>query len=126
MGLGDAKLMALAGAWFGPLSLLLTLFAGAIQGTIYAAASLLVRGKIEEPQAVLDQRAELLLAISEAEGVEKVALLKEYDADPLAKPPEESPGGARIAFGPFLALALIEQLLFFDTVQTWLKNYLYL
>lgn len=120
MGLGDAKLAALAGTWFGPLGVLLTLFMGAIQGTVFALTSLLVRGKIEEPEAVKQQREDLLRAIEQATGAEKEELLKEYDADPLAKPPDGSVSGARVAFGPFLALALLEQLLFFDVIKVWL------
>jgi leader peptidase (prepilin peptidase)/N-methyltransferase len=121
MGLGDAKMGVLAGTWFGPLGVVLTLFAGAIQGTIFALISLMARGKIEEPESVQAQREELLRAIELAEGKEKEELLAEYDADPLAKPPDGSLGGARIAFGPFLALALVEQVLFFDTIDAWVR-----
>lgn len=120
MGLGDAKLAILAGTWFGPFGVLLTLFGGAIQGTIFAGIAYAISGKIEEPEAVRQQREELLRAINEAEGREKEELLAEFEADPLARPPEESPGGPRIAFGPFLALALIEQVLFFDTIMRWI------
>lgn len=121
MGLGDAKMGALAGTWFGPLGVLLTLFAGAIQGTIFALIAWKVSGKIEEPVAVQQQREELLRAIDLAEGEEREELIREYEADPLAKPPDGSLGGARIAFGPFLALSLIEQVLFFDTIEAWMK-----
>jgi leader peptidase (prepilin peptidase)/N-methyltransferase len=120
MGLGDAKLGILAGTWFGPLGLLLTLFLGAIQGTIFAGISLAIRGKIEEPEAVTREREELLDAIEQAEGDEKEELQKIYDEDPLAKPPDGSIGQARVAFGPFLSLALLEQLLFYDTIHAWL------
>ncbi len=123
MGLGDAKLMALAGAWFGPWGVLFTLYAGAMQGTVFAGISWLTRGKLEEPTAVREQREELLQAISEATGQEKVDLQKELDDDPLGRPPEESP--ARIAFGPFLALALIELMLFYEVVDAWLSSHLY-
>ena len=36
MGLGDAKLLALAGAWFGWQGAVFVLFAGALQGSLYA------------------------------------------------------------------------------------------
>ena len=38
MGLGDAKLVALAGAWLGWPGAVFTLLAGAVQGTVYAGA----------------------------------------------------------------------------------------
>lgn len=126
MGLGDAKIMALAGAWFGPLGVLLVLFAGAIQGTCVAVTALLVHGKIEEPEAVTEQRRELLQAIEEAEGDEKKELEQMLADDPLGMDPSEAPGGARVAFGPFLALAIVELLLFFEPVMAWIQGALYL
>ncbi len=108
MGLGDAKLLLLAGTWFGWQGALFGLFAGALQGTLGAIVLLLTRGQITEPEAVTQQREELLQAIEEAEGEEKAALLAEYDADPLAQEAEAGFGQARIAFGPFLVLAIIE------------------
>lgn len=123
MGLGDAKLMALAGAWLGPLGALLTLFAGAVQGTLFAVSALLATGKIEEPAAVQQQRADLLQAIDEAEGEEKKELLREFHSDPLALPPSEAPGGLRVAFGPFLSLSIIELLLFFEPAQRYLEAF---
>lgn len=123
MGLGDAKLMTLAGTWFGPWGVLLTLFGGSIQGTVFALGSLALKGEIEEPEGVKQQRRELVAAIEAAEGKEKELLQKEYDEDPLAKPPEEREGGPRIAFGPFLALALIEQLLFHDVLVAWMRAF---
>ena len=126
MGLGDAKLLALAGAWFGPFGALLTLFGGAIQGTIFAGLTLLIHGKIEEPVAVTEQRAELLSAIEAAEGAERQALLDELRADPLGVSPEEAEGGPRVAFGPFLALTLLELMLFYGPLRGLLYDYLYI
>ena len=126
MGLGDAKLLALAGAWLGPIGALITLFLGAVQGTIFAGISLLVVGRIEEPPAVTAQRNELLHAIEQAEGEEKEALLRELAADPLGLPPEQAEGGPRVAFGPFLALAVFELILFYEPVRDILYERLYL
>ncbi|HXS18956.1 MAG TPA: prepilin peptidase [Polyangiaceae bacterium] len=121
MGLGDAKLMALAGAWFGPWGALLTLFGGALQGTLVTAATLLWHGKITEPRAVTAQREELLAAIESAEGDAKQALLQELHADPLGLPPDEAPGGARVAFGPFLVLTLLELLFFYEPLRSLVR-----
>lgn len=102
MGLGDAKLEMLFGAWFGWPGVLFTLFAGSIQGTLYAIATYARHGKIDEPEAVKREREE---ALAEGEPLDP-------EDDPVALPPEEGLGGARVPFGPFLILAAIEYLLF--------------
>jgi len=102
MGLGDAKLEMLFGAWFGWPGVLFTLFAGSIQGTLYALFTYARHGKIEEPEAVRLEREEALTAGEPLDPEE----------DPVALPPDEGLGGARVAFGPFLILAALEYLLF--------------
>jgi leader peptidase (prepilin peptidase)/N-methyltransferase len=102
MGAGDAKLEMLFGAWFGWPGVLFTLFAGSIQGTLAALIMFARHGKIEEPEAVIREREE-----AEAAGDPL-----DPNEDPVALPPEEGLGGARIAFGPFLILAALEYLLF--------------
>lgn len=102
MGLGDAKLELLIGAWFGWPGVLFTLFAGSIQGTLFALFTYARHGRIEEPEAV---RAEREAALSAGEPLDP-------EEDPVALPPGEGLGGARVAFGPFLILAAIEYLLF--------------
>lgn len=108
MGLGDAKLLLLAGAWFGWMGALFALFAGAFQGTLGAIAMFVSRGGISEPEAVQRQREELQQAIEAAEGEEREALLAELEADPLAEESDGSFAQARLAFGPFLVLAILE------------------
>ncbi len=110
MGLGDAKLQALVGAWMGWRAVVFTLFAGAIQGTIAALVLLSRKGKIEEPEAVRREREEALAAGEPLDPEE----------DPVALPPGEGLGAARIAFGPFLILAALEWLLF----RGWLLGHL--
>jgi leader peptidase (prepilin peptidase)/N-methyltransferase len=112
MALGDAKLVMLAGAWFGWPGAVFALLAGAFQGTIVMAAVLLTRGSIEEPEAVRRERDELRAAIEAAEGDERARLEAELAADPLAEEPEEGVLRARLAFGPFLVLAILEHMLF--------------
>lgn len=102
MGAGDAKLEMLFGAWFGWPGVLFTLFAGSIQGTIAAVILYARHGKIEEPEAVIREREE---AAAAGEPLDP-------EDDPVALPPDEGLGGARIAFGPFLILAALEYLLF--------------
>jgi len=108
MGLGDAKLLLLTGAWFGVRGVLFALMAGAVQGTVVAIVVLLVKGRIEEPEAVRREREELKAELDSLEGDERAALEQEIAKDPLALAPGEGVGKARLAFGPFLALATLE------------------
>ena len=112
MGLGDAKLLVLAGAWFGWSGALFVLGAGAIQGTLVAIAVLLVRGRIDEPEAVREERARIQAELDAMSDDERAEAEKELALDPLAEEPGEGFGQARMAFGPFLALATLEFLLF--------------
>ncbi len=113
MGLGDAKLVMLAGAWFGWPGAAFALFGGALQATVGAAVVLLVRGRIEEPEAVRADREELQRAAAQGDA-EAIQALED---DPLANPPDEGIMAARMPFGPFLCLAIIEWMLGGD----WLR-----
>jgi leader peptidase (prepilin peptidase)/N-methyltransferase len=121
MGLGDAKLLMLAGAWFGLRGVLFVLFAGAVQGTLFAAALWLVRGKIDEPEAVKADREELERAAAQGDEEAKQALLE----DPLAKPQGEGFGQARIPFGPFLILGILEYLFAGDLLAALYERWLF-
>ena len=112
MGLGDAKLVMLAGAWFGWFGAVFALLAGAVQATAVTLAVLATRGKLEEPESVKEERRALHAALENAEGEEREALEREIAQDPLAEEPEPGLGGARLAFGPFIVLAILEMMLF--------------
>jgi leader peptidase (prepilin peptidase)/N-methyltransferase len=112
MAMGDAKLVLLAGAWFGWPGALFALLAGAVQGTAVMAAVLVTRGRIDEPEAVKTERAELRAAIEAAEGEERTRLEAELADYPLADEPEDGVLRARLPFGPFLVLAVLELMLF--------------
>ncbi len=112
MGLGDAKLLMMAGAFFGVFGVLWALLAGAIQGTLAALVLWLVRGKIQIPDAVKEELAELRKAAAEGDEEAKEALAE----DPLADDEDADAGLARMAFGPFLAMAFIEMMLFHDFI----------
>jgi leader peptidase (prepilin peptidase)/N-methyltransferase len=113
MGLGDAKLIMLAGAWFGWPGALFVLFAGAFQGSIGAVIVHLVAGKIEEPEAVRADREELQKLAAEGDEEAKKAL----EEDPLGTEPEEGLMKARLPFGPFLILACLEYLFFGEWIR---------
>ena len=122
MGVGDAKLVMLAGAWFGWPGALFALLAGAVQGTVFALGLFFVHGSIEEPAAVKQEREERRREIEAAEGEEREALQQELARDPIGHDPEPGLGKARLAFGPFLVLATLEYLLFGDLVlQEYMK-----
>jgi len=115
MGLGDAKLVMLAGAWFGWPGALFALFAGALQATLAAVALFLVHGKIVEPDAVREDR-EVLKRSAAAGDMEAQQAL---DDDPLGREPEPGLMSARLPFGPFLCLATLEWML----GGKWLQEY---
>jgi leader peptidase (prepilin peptidase)/N-methyltransferase len=110
MGLGDAKLLMLAGAWLGWPAALIVLGAGAMQGTLAYLALLLSGRQLEEPEAVKREREELRAELEALPPEERGELAREIAADPLAEEPAEGWGQARLAFGPFLILATLEAL----------------
>ncbi len=107
MGMGDAKLTMLAGAWFGWPGVVFAVFAGALHATIAAGIVLAVKGKIEEPESVVKDREELQAAA--AGGDEEAKRILELD--PLGTAPDDGIMAARMPFGPFLCLAILEWML---------------
>jgi len=107
MGLGDAKLMLLAGAWHGPLGALFILFAAAVQSVVTALVLAAVG------------RAPAVPARARAEAEEDRAL------DPLAAKRDGFLGTA-LPFGPFLALGCIELLFLrrpiLGAIERWLAH----
>jgi len=112
MGLGDAKLTLLAGAWFGWQGALFALFAGAVQATVVTLVVYMARGRIEEPEAVRREREALEAQIAEAQGEARLELERERELDPVLRAAEPGLGKMRVPFGPFLALATLEYALF--------------
>jgi leader peptidase (prepilin peptidase)/N-methyltransferase len=108
MGLGDAKLVMLAGAWFGWFGAVFALLAGAVQATAVLLAVLATGKKLEEPPAVVEERRALHAELETAEGAEREELERLLAEDPLAKEPEPGLAAARLAFGPFIILAILE------------------
>jgi leader peptidase (prepilin peptidase)/N-methyltransferase len=122
MGLGDAKLLMMAGAFFGLIGIAWTLLAGAVQGTLGAFVLWLLRGKIELPQGVKEELAELRKLASEGDAEAKAILAE----DPLAEEDAEGQTFARMAFGPFLALAFIEHVLFGPVIVEYARQMFFL
>lgn len=145
MGMGDAKLLALAGAWLGWPGALFVLFAGAVQGTLYAVVLKVLGIEMKLPQAVQDDIEELKRDAEAGDEEAREAL----DEDPLTEdeddafiieffrrlfrrlfrlpdpppPPEPVPDERkeeeprpRIPFGPFLIVSILEFVLAGDFV----------
>lgn len=125
MGLGDAKLVMLAGAWFGWHGCVFALLAGSVQGTVAMIAVLAAQGRIDEPEAVKREREARLAEIAATEEpAARSELEKEFAADPvLSNPGSGHPALAKFAFGPFLALSIIEYQLISSAefYQNWLR-----
>jgi leader peptidase (prepilin peptidase)/N-methyltransferase len=125
MGIGDAKLLMLAGAWFGWIGAIVVLCAGAVQGTLAAIGTILVQGKIEEPEAVRLEREELLAELEKMTPEDRAEAEKELAKDPLMAEAGDGLGQARMAFGPFLVLATIEFLFvgrhFIEVYVSWIS-----
>jgi leader peptidase (prepilin peptidase)/N-methyltransferase len=107
MGLGDAKLLLLTGAWFGWQGVLFALLAGSVLGTLTAIAVYVARGQLPEPEGVQAERRELLAELEKLEGAERAELEAELAQDPLFAAPATGLARARLAFGPFLAVATL-------------------
>jgi len=117
MGLGDAKLLAVAGVWFGWGGMLFALMAGTVQGTLAALLVLAIKGHIQVPDAVERERAEVLAEIAAIEDpAERQEAEREILKDPIFEPNASGVGGTPIPFGPFLVLAIIEYLLVGDVL----------
>ncbi|MCL2776793.1 MAG: prepilin peptidase [Polyangiaceae bacterium] len=114
MGLGDAKLIALAGAWFDWQGALFVIFAGAMQAAAYALMLHVFGVETKLPPAVLEDIEALKKAA--AEGDEEAQ--RELQEDPLTEEGENAPNRTRIPFGPFLILACLELLFAGD----WIAN----
>jgi leader peptidase (prepilin peptidase)/N-methyltransferase len=120
MGLGDAKLLMMAGAWFGWKGAVFTLLAGAVQGTIGVLVLFLVEGKVDEPAGVKEERRQTAEALALMQPQERAAAEAELAKDPLYESTPPGLGLSRIAFGPFLVLAMLEYLL---VAGDWVGQY---
>lgn len=111
LGMGDWKLLMLAGAWFGWRGAFFVLLAGSVQGSITALGLRLFGVKLGLPEGVIEERRELQ-ALADAGDEEAKKLLEE---DLLAGVDEKGEGDvmqSALAFGPFLVLGWFEFLFF--------------
>ncbi len=117
MGLGDAKLAALAGAWHGALAVPFVLFLAAVQSALAAGVLRLSGKQLAVPPSVV---AELDALRARARSGDREA------AEELASDPMAEGGGMRLPFVPFLALACLEVLFLrrwlVERVVVWLQQ----
>jgi leader peptidase (prepilin peptidase)/N-methyltransferase len=108
MGLGDAKLVMLAGAWFGWAGAVFALLAGAVQGTLVALVLFVTKGKIEEPAAIRAEKEQIARELEAMSPERRARAEEELQADPIHE--ELGPGfaQARLPFGPLLVLSILE------------------
>lgn len=118
MGLGDAKLLLAIGCWFGMPGVLFSLMAASIQGTLFALAAFAVRGKLEEPEAIREERQAMNEHLATLPPDERAALEAELALDPLASEPKAGLAQSRIPFGPFLSLAALEYLIWGEAIRS--------
>ena len=117
MGLGDAKLTLMAGAWHGVEGAFLVLFAGALQSSLAALALRLAGVSYEAPESVKAEIAELR---ARADAGDEEARSELAD-DPMASDASDGTMGMRLPLGPFLALGCV-QVLF---LRHWLVERLF-
>jgi leader peptidase (prepilin peptidase)/N-methyltransferase len=123
MGLGDAKLAVLAGVWFGWQGAVFALVAGTFQLLLVVLVMWLLGIKLEEPEAVKRERAEIQAELAKATPEERAELQAEIDLDPIGAAPAGGFFRTPVAFGPFLILATLELLLFGDYIREFLAGF---
>lgn len=106
MGLGDAHLAVLAGAWLGIEGVIFVIFAGALQSALAALAMRLLGIPYGIPASVQAQLAALRKLADEGDAEAKDALAD----DPMAADVGQGKGvlSMRLPMGPFLVLGCIE------------------
>jgi leader peptidase (prepilin peptidase) / N-methyltransferase len=123
MGSGDGMILMVTGAWFGWQGALFGLAAGAVQGVAIIVLVRLFGGSLEEPAAVREEREAILAEIEALPPEERELALEEWRAEDELADRENEGLQSALAFGPFLALATLELLLFApflrDVVFLW-------
>lgn len=97
LGLGDAKLLLMLGPWLGPMGLVWTIGAGAVQGIL-----------VSVPLAVTG-RSMATRSLEEVAGDDPLLAVSEDDEDRVM--------AQRVPFGPFLAVAALEWILLRETIE---------
>lgn len=116
MAMGDAMLVMMAGAWFGWRGAVFALAAGSIHGVVAAIVIFLVKGSLDDSEAVQKEREAVLAELEKMTPEERAEAEKELD--PILDEPDTGLG-ARLPFGPFLAMAMLEYLFVGPELVRW-------
>ncbi len=119
MGLGDAKLLVMIGAWLGWKGALFAMLAGSIQSVLVAIGMRIAGVSYGVPESVVAELAELRAQAEAGDEEAKAAL----EADPMAADPGEGLLATRLPMGPFLGLGALEGLLggrHVDALWAWI------
>lgn len=103
-GMGDTKLVVLAGAWHGVAGALFVLFAGAVQSVACALAMRAVGLKYAVPESVKAEIAELRARVGRGDADAKAV----FEDDPMAADARDGVLATRLPLGPFLVVACLE------------------
>jgi leader peptidase (prepilin peptidase)/N-methyltransferase len=128
LGLGDAKLLMMVGAFTGPVGVAWCIGAGAVQGLVVAVPMLLAGRKIANTE------------LDDVHGDDPPGSGREPSAEPSAEraasgdesvddasetgEPDHRLLGRHVPFGPFLGLAALEYILLRDTIEAALGSVL--
>lgn len=117
VGLGDTKLVMLAGAWLGPRAVVFVVAAAALQSTLCALALRAAGVTPSLPRPVREELDELRRLADGGDETARAILA----ADPLAAPDGGGVRAMRLPMGPFLALASLEALWLGPHLARWLE-----
>ena len=115
MGLGDAKLAILAGAWLGAEGVVFVVFLGAIQSVLGGIALRASGRAYPIPASVVAEITDLRARAAKGDP----AAAEELADDPMSIDAKDGLLSSRLPLGPFLALACIEVLF----LRRWLVEH---
>ncbi len=141
IGGGDVTLMALVGAWLGWPALIFVFFAASLQGTLAAAAAMLLGGDFLRNSAEIYEEDELREQAKETFETDEALIgddvevtedveMEATDGEDLDQESEdvdeEARGGLAVPFGPFISLAALEHFFLGDMLPSVISmSYLY-
>lgn len=121
MGMGDAHLAVVGGAWHGALGGVVVIFAAALQSAIAALLMRVLGIHYAVPESVKAEIAELRARAAAGDEEAKADLAD----DPMAAEGGDGVLETRLPLGPFLALSCIELLFLRREVLGWIEGFLF-
>lgn len=124
LGGGDVTLMAMVGAWLGPPAVVFVFFASSVQGLIAAGVTTLLGiDFVTDSNELFAEEAEETPGVAPDSAEADPA---DEEGDEREEGEAEAAGKGAVPFGPFIALAALEYLLFAPYLpETFSMTYLY-